>query len=231
MASKPESNPKKKTKSSKPRSAEQVVARNVAVSSIHRKLIALALVSTVAAVISIVSAFSLAAKKVPPQFVPVLPDGRMLPLVPLSESNMSDSMVADFALEAVRALNTYDYINWISQFNEAQRFFSPQGWKAFDAELQSVDTLRAVEARKMVVSVRPTGDVRVTWKGLAPNGVYAWQVEAPVDIRYTAHSDMQSGTGGNRQEGVALLTISRVPTTNNPRGVGIQAYKFVLNDK
>lgn len=230
MSSQPEKSERKKSRSSRPRAAEQVIARNVAVDSIHRKLIALALIATLAAVISVVSALSLAAKKVPPQFVPVLADGRILPLIPLNKSNMGDAMVADFALEAVRALNTYDYINWISQFNDAQRYFSPQGWKAYDLELQNVATMRAVEARKMVVSVRPTGPARISWKGLAPNGTYAWRVEIPVSIRYTAHLSSQdgAGTGGNRQDGTASLTLSRVPTTNNPRGIAIQAYKLNL---
>lgn len=227
MSSQPEKTQKKKSRSSRPQAAEQVIARNVAVDSIYRKLIGLALIATLAAIIAVVSALSLAAKKVPPQFVPVLPDGRMLPLVPLDKPNMSQALVADFALEAVRALNTYDYINWISQFNEAQRYFSPQGWKAFDAELQGVATMKAVESRKMVVSVRPTGDVRVVWEGVAPNGTYVWKVEVPVSIKYTAHIDMQGGSGGNKQEGVATLTLSRVPTTNNPRGIAIQAYKVV----
>ena len=225
MASSQDQEKRKKPRSSR-RSAEQVVARNIAVESLYRKLIGLAIIATIAAAISIFAAMSLAAKRVPPQFVPVLSDGRLLPLVPLDKPNMNQAGIAEFSLDAVRALNTYDYINWISQLNAAQQYFSPAGWKAYEEELLDVATLKAVEARKMIVSVRPAGDVRVMKEGLAGNGVYAWMVEVPVVIKYTAHTDGQ--VGGNTQEGVVTLTISRVPTTANSYGVGIQLYKLVL---
>lgn len=216
----------KKKRSSRPRSAEKVVSRNLAVSSIYRKLIGLAFVATLAAVISVVAAMSLAAKRVPPQFVPVLADGRVLPLIPLDRPNLSQARLAEFSLEAIHALNTYDYINWIDQLNAAQVYFSPGGWMGYQEELMSVDTMKAVEARKMVVSVTPQGEVRVVQEGKI-SGVYAWRVEVPVLIRYTAHTGTESG--GNTQEGVVALTISRVPTTVNERGVAIQLYKLTLN--
>lgn len=78
----------------------------------------------------------------------------------------------------------------------------------------------------MVVSVLPMGDVKITWEGLAPNGVYVWVAEVPVSIRYTAHTE---NSPGNRQEGIARLTISRVPTTNSPRGIAIQTYRVIEN--
>ena len=218
----------KKTKSPKSRSAEQVVARNIAVASIYRKLIGLALIATAAAAFSIISAVSLASKRVPPQYVPVLDDGRLLPLVPLSKANMNQAAIANFSLDAIRALNTYEYINVISQINTAQQYFSPAAWSAYDQELANVGTLKAVSARKMIVSVRPTGDVRVVKEFVADNGVYVWAVEAPVSITYTAHIG-QDGQGGNAQDGVVKLVISRVPTTLNPRGVAIQKYKLVEN--
>lgn len=215
---------KKKSKSSRPRAAEQVVARNIAVSSIYRKLIAMALVSTLSATIAVVAAMSLAAKKVPPQFVPVLSDGRILPLIPLDKSNMSHAKIAGFSLDAIKALNTYDYINWQHQLNAAQQYFSPQGWKKYEEEMVASGTLKAVEARKMIVSIRPTGNAETTWEGKAPNGVYAWKVVIPVIIRYTAHVGNEQG---NTQRGKISVVLSRVPTTTNAAGVAIQEYKLV----
>lgn len=217
-----------KSKDGKPRRAEQVVARNLAVETIYRRLIGLAFVSTLAAVFSIIAVVSLAGKKVPPQYVPVMEDGRLLPLVPLSKPNVDQAEIANFSLEAIRKLNTYDYINWVSQLNEAQFYFSSQGWKKYDEELQRVDTLKAVQARRMIVAVRPTGDVRLVKEGKTSAGIYVWQVEVPVRVSYTAHVD-SSGQGGNAQIGKVTLTISRVPTTENPRGIAIQVYKFDVN--
>ena len=226
-----ENSPKKKRsspKDGKPRRAEQVLARNLAVESIYRRLIGLAFIATLAAIFSVVAVFALAGKKVPPQYVPVMEDGRLLPLIPLSKPNVNQAEIANFSLEAIRKLNTYDYINWVNQLNEAQFYFSSQGWKKYDEELQRVGTLKSVEARRMIVTVRPTGDVRPLKEGVTQSGVYVWLVEVPIRISYTAHVD-QGGKGGNVQVGKVTLTISRVPTTENPRGISIQIYKFDVN--
>jgi intracellular multiplication protein IcmL len=210
--------------------AERVVVRNLAVTSIHRRLLGMVVLATLLALVVCSIAFSVVTRKVPPQFIPVTEDGRLLPQPPLSKPNIDQAGISAFALEALHALNTYDYVNWRDQLNAAQAYFTPKGWGDYAAELQRVGTMRAVEERQHIVSMRPNGPVAVLREGVDTDGSYFWDVEVPLVISYKAHLDAQgSGSGSNRQEGVARLHIVRVKTTQIPRGIAIGVYGFRLN--
>lgn len=208
-------------------SGVRVVERNQAVYLVMRRLIGLALLATIAAAISVVCMIGIYSKPVAPVYVPATDDGHLLPLVPLSQPNVGRGDVGTFALEAIHAANTYDYINYRDQLNAATDFFTTLGWKQYNDQLDASRTLVAVQERKMIVSVQPTGEVTVPAEGVR-EGVYMWRVEVPVDIKYTAHSTLANGAvdPGNSQKGTVILFIRRVPTTTNPRGLAIGVYQF-----
>lgn len=207
--------------------AVKVVARNQAVHLILRRLIAVSLLAFVAAVISVVCMLGIYGKPVPPVYVPVTADGHLLPLIPLDKANVGNGEVGEFALEGVRLINTYDYINFRDELNQAAVYFSPLGWNQYNEQLKKSRTLDAVQERKMIVSIKPSGEITIPAEGIR-DGVYTWRVEMPVQIIYTAHSILASGgqDTGNSESGTVTLFISRVPTTINPRGLAIQVYQF-----
>lgn len=205
----------------------RVRARNAAVHLIYRRLIGVALVAVLAAAASIVSLVLVVGKPVPPQYIPVTEDGKLLPLVPLDKPNMDNGSIGTFALEAIHAINTYDYINYRDQMSQAESFFSAEGWKRFLAAFTASQTINAVVDRKMIVSVRPTADIQFVSEFVqAQAGVYVWRLAIPVEITYSAHAHLSNGNpdNGSRQRGTISLFISRVPPTVNPRGVAIQSY-------
>lgn len=220
----------KKTQASGPRPPgtrlENVVARNIMVHSLYRKLLMQAVLATVAAALMLFITLSVFGRKVPPQYVPVTVDGAILPLPPVAEPSLDDSRVFSFSLDALRAINTYDYINYASQIQDAQFYFTVGAWNAYKDRFMQTSVLNAVSRRKMIVSVRPTGPARIVSKGVE-DGVYRWYVEVPAIITYTAHAD-GSGSGSNVQEGLAKFAISRVPATLDPRGVLLDDYGFTL---
>lgn len=219
--------PAKKTREGR---ADRVLVRNLAVMQTHRRVLGLALVATVVAAVSVGGAVAVARHKVPPQYVPVTADGRLIELLPLNRPNLDEAGIASFTLEAVRAVNTYDYINWRDQLNGAQVYFSPRAWGDYSAQLQSTGTINAVQARKMVVSIQPKGPVKLVNEGIPENGPYQWRVDVPVLISFTAHgvvgSDGSPSNGSNRQEGTINLLLSRAPPSVSSRGVVVQVYRF-----
>lgn len=212
-------------------SGVKVIERNQAVYLIMRRLIGTALLAFVAAAVSVVCMVGIYGKPVAPVYVPVTDDGHLLPLVPLNQPNVGRGEVGAYALEAIHAVNTYDYINFRDQLNMASVYFTPRGWNQYNDELKSTRTLEAVQERKMIVSIKPMGEVAVPNEG-AKDGIYLWRVEIPVEVDYTAHAQLANGTVdvGNRQKGTVILFISRVPTTINPRGLAIQVYQFKPSD-
>lgn len=209
--------------------AERVIERNVASHLIARRLTGVALVSLLAAAVSVVCAFGIIGRPVPPQYLPVTAAGEILPMPPIDKPNMDKGAVGAFALEAIHAIYTYDYINWNDQLNSASTYFSPRGWDQFQKEYMANHTLDAVKSRKMIVSVKPTGEVTI--KDGVGNGVWLWVVSVPITVTYTAHTTTASGAvdPGNVQSGTLSLYLSRVPITINPRGIAIQMVRFKLD--
>lgn len=215
-------------RSSKSARAERVVVRNMAVTVIHRRLLGLVVMSALLAVIVCVASFAIATRKVPPQYIQVQSDGSLLPVAPLSVANVDDAGIGAFALEAARAVNTYDYLNWRNQINSAQTYFTPDGWTRYKDELTRVGTMRAVEARKQIVTFSPSGPVRIASKGVGPDGLFTWDVELPSTISYVGHVQQGNSSSSNRQEGVVRLRIKRIPLALSDRGVAISGYGYTL---
>ena len=159
-----------------------------------------------------------------------LADGTLLRLQPVSEPNMDDASVIEFSLKALRAINTYDYINYRDQFQLAQNYFTTTGWNAYLKNYESVGTIRAVTERKQIVSVRPDGAGKIVTTSRGPSGEHVWHVEIPAVISYNGHNNMSGGnTGSNKQVGRAVFFVSRVPNTIHPDGVLLSSYGFILD--
>lgn len=211
--------------------AIKIVERNQAVHVVLRRTMGAALVAFLAMAVSVICALGIYGRPVPPVYLPVTETGNLLPLTPLDQPNMDRGAIGTFALEAVHALNTYDYINWRDQLAAAASYFSPNGWDEYQKLLAQSQTIQAVQSRKMIVSIKPTGQITVPQSGVNPAHIYIWKVEVPVEVDYTAHALTAQGQpdGGSKQVGTITLFISRVPTTVNPQGVAVQLYRFELN--
>lgn len=208
----------------------KVVERNQAIHLVLRRTVSVAILSFFAMVISVVCAVGIYGRPVPPVYLPVSDTGTLLPLTPIDQPNMDRGAIGTYALEVVHALHTYDYINWRDQFSAASNFFSPNGWDQYQDQMVKSQTVDAVRARKMIVSIKPTGQITVPQAGVNPAHVYVWRVEIPVEVDYTAHAQTAKGQpdGGSKQIGTITLFISRVPTTVSPNGVAVQLYRFEL---
>ncbi len=222
--------PKSSTRHAK-HGAELVIERNQAVYLIVRRAMVAAVLSLVALAVSVVCAIGIIFHPAPPVYLPVTSDGHLLPLIPLDRPNVGRGEVGAFALEAAHAVNTYDYINYLDQLSAASDYFSPAGWNQYEQKLGESRTLDAVRERKMIVSIKPLGEVSIPSEGTNKQGLYVWQVIIPVEIDYTAHIQTQSGgtDPGNRQDGSIVMWISRVPTTVNARGMAVQVYRLRLD--
>lgn len=229
----------KKRKSSKRRSSSSdpkhrreegaylVAIRNESLNLTYRRLALAALLSVVAALVSVVSYLAVTGKPVPPQYIPMTEDGRLLPLIPLDRPNVDDGVIGAFALRAVRDLNNYDYLGWRTQILRGQNHFTPEAWNTYFREFESTNIINTVEARKMIVIAQPSGNVEIENRGLGDDGVYLWRVAVPLDIRYVSHADGQPGQqAALSSHGRVTLYIRRVSPTLSPQGIAIRAYQF-----
>lgn len=111
--------------------------------------------------------------------------GRLIKDIPLQLPNMQTPDVENWAVEAVIAANTYDFVNYRAQLQLAQKYFTDAGWRNFMKGLAASNNLIALTQRKLIFTTKVSGPVKVLNQGhVGKQGIYAWQVAIPVVITY-----------------------------------------------
>jgi intracellular multiplication protein IcmL len=152
-----------------------------------------------------------------PQYFATTTDGRISPLVPLDQPNLSTSALLQWANTAAVAAYTYNFVNYRQALQEASEYFTPDGWTAFMDALNVTNNLNALIEKKLIVSAVATGAPVVLQQGLL-EGTYAWKVQMPILVTY------QSASQFSQQSLVLTLLIVRISTLNSARGVGIAQF-------
>ncbi len=223
----------KENKSGREKSLEEggaaaVLSRNGAIFSVYRRLLGLTLLTCLLPIASFGTAFYFWQKEPSPIFLPVDEQARLIPLPPVSEKMHGDGEVLAFSKEAFKKINSYDYLGWRDQLNEAQMFFSPEAWNAYSAEFKKSNTLNTVKSRKMIVRGEVTGAPDIVAQGIAGNGVYAWRVEIPVRVSYIGHvGAVNKEAETNIVDGKVVMTIRRASLLESQRGLFVQVYTFI----
>jgi intracellular multiplication protein IcmL len=143
--------------------------------------------------------------------------GRIVPLIPLDQPNLSTPALLQWANIAAVAAFTFDFVNYRQQLQAASEYFTPPGWEAYMQAVQSSNNLGAVIEKKLTVSAVATGAPVVLQQGIL-NGRYSWKVQIPLLVTY------QSANQISQQNLVATLFIARVSTLNSAQGVGIAQF-------
>lgn len=152
-----------------------------------------------------------------PKYFATTINGRITPLVPLDEPNQSDSAVLQWANLAAIAAYSYNFVNYRDELQAASGFFTADGWDQFLNALQQSNNLDAVKAKKLIVSAVATRAPIIMQKGVL-NGKYSWSVQMPILVTF------QSASQFTQQNNVVTMLITRIPTLNSPRGIGIAQF-------
>jgi intracellular multiplication protein IcmL len=152
-----------------------------------------------------------------PRYIAINPDGRIIPLKPLDEPNMSSSALLQWANSAAIAAYTYSFVNYRGELQAASEFFTPDGWQQFLAALKSSGNLDALTQEKLIVSAVATQAPVILQEGKL-NGVYSWKIQFGMLITY------QSASKVAQQNVVVTMLIQRVSPLASPRGIGIAQF-------
>ena len=144
-------------------------------------------------------------------------NGRISPLYPLDQPNTSDAVVREWANLATVAAYSYNFVNYRTELQAASEFFTGDGWDTFLNALKESNNLEAVVSKKLVVSAVAKAAPSILQKGVL-NGRYAWRIQIPLLVTY------QSAIQFTPQDILVTLTIVRVSTLNNPKGIGIDQF-------
>lgn len=182
-----------------------------------RRLLLTMIISMIANAVLAVAAFIFIVFPPPAQFIVAYPDGRLVPIQPLTEAVKSTPQIIAFASNAVATINSFDFVNFRSQLQAAANFFTYSGWDNFRQQLAASRNVDYVRENRLVVTATPSG-VPVIENQRVLNGHYTWQVTVPILIQYAGP------TVSKTVSQVVTMMIQRAPFTETPNGIGITQY-------
>lgn len=145
-------------------------------------------------------------------------DGRVVPMIPLSQANLSRPALLSWAAQAATETMTFGFHDYRRRLQESSRHFTRRGWNSFTRALQDSGMIETVADNRQVITAIPRSAPTILAEGLMPNGTYRWEVEMPMQVTYELGSSRRSDQMNVR------LVIVRVPKLESANGVGIEQW-------
>lgn len=196
----------------------KVVVRNEFYRDGYRSLLRLALMQGIV-ILGLVGAMMFVIHVHQPEnrYFATTEDGRLVPMIALSEPNLSGPALLSWVAQASTEVMTFGFNDYRRRLQEASRNFTRRGWESFTGALQKSRIIEMVEANQQVSTAAPAGAPIITWEGMVA-GRYQWNVEMPMIVTY------QSGARTRSDNLLISVVIVRVPRLESPNGVGIEQW-------
>jgi len=145
--------------------------------------------------------------------------GEILELMPYDEPNMLAITILKWASKAAVAAYTFDYLNYKAQIAAVRPYFTETGWKDYQQSVQEL--INSIVQNQLFVNSVVVGTPIISNQGPLPDIEYAWRVQIPFLVTY------QSGSAVSKRNFYVVLNIIKIPTTENPQGIGIDQFVMV----
>lgn len=197
---------------------ESVVTRNQFYQDGYRRLVKIVFAQTVA-IAGLVLGLVMFMNFVEPrnQYFATTEDGRLIPMVALSEPNLSHPALVSWAAQATTEVMTFGFHDYRTRLQESSRHFTRTGWASFTRALQESGVIDAVSQNKQVLTAVPRSAPIIRSEGVK-NNRYQWEIEIPMLINF------QLGASSRTDSQVIRLVIVRVPRLESPSGIGIEQW-------
>ncbi|MCP8352372.1 type IVB secretion system apparatus protein IcmL/DotI [Candidatus Synchoanobacter obligatus] len=199
---------------------ETIALRNDFYRDGYRKSLVIILTLIVTNLIAFMSVLKLYDKTEPVAFFATSPDGRIIPVLPLSEPGMKDAELVEWAKNSAIRAYTYDFVNYKTSLQDASKFFTDVGWTKFQQALQKAKTLKTVVDQRLVMTARATEAPQIISQRVL-NGRYTWKVVMPLILKLKGPKNVDLPVR-------LTMMVQRVSLVNNPEGVGI--VNFVVSE-
>lgn len=195
-----------------------VVVRNEFYRDGYRTLLRIAVIEAMI-ILALVAAMYLIilAREPENRYFATTEDGRLVPMVPLTEPNLSVPALMSWSSQAATEVMTFGFNDYKRRLQQSSRNFTRSGWVSFTSALEKSRIIEMVEANRQVVSAAPSSAPILISEGPV-NGRYQWQVQVPLVVTY------QAGAAIRDDKMLVTLLIVRVPKLESPNGVGIEQW-------
>jgi intracellular multiplication protein IcmL len=195
-----------------------VVIRNEFYRDGYRSLLKMALIQTIV-ILGLVGAMYYVIKVNQPQnfYFATTEDGRLMPMVPLGEPNLSTPALMSWVAQATTEVMTFGFNDYRRRLQESSRNFTKRGWESFTQALQRSRIIEMVEVNQQLITAAPKGAPVLLSSGLT-NGRFQWVVEIPLILTY------RSGAKTSNTGLLVTVIVVRVPRLESSNGVGIEQW-------
>ncbi len=152
-----------------------------------------------------------------PVFFPTTVAGQLIQEPPLDQPGLGQNVLFEWLTEGMMVVNSFNFVNSETVFDEAQKYFTPEGYGTYKSGLQAAGVIDKVINNKYVLRATPTSAPQITEEKVLANR-YFWQVKLPMLFQYKS---VDSVTYDNVDISIIIM---RVPTTQSPDGVLILRY-------
>lgn len=187
--------------------------------SYRRVVVAMVFMVAVIFVLSSVVYYQVTQPKLVREYFATTQDGRIIPIIPLSDPHVSTNSLLQFSAEAAMSAYSFDFINYRKQLQDAEPYFTKKGWEGFMKGLET--NLRAVIKKHLVVHAVPGGAPVIVRQGMIGER-WAWKIQMPLVVTYSSGSD----TFNNSL--MVTMVVKRVSTLDKPRGIAVDQINYVM---
>lgn len=144
--------------------------------------------------------------------------GELIHIQPTTQPNMSTEEVTRWAVNAVQQSYAYDYLNYRSQLQSVQKYFTNYGWQNYVNALKASNNLVAVKERRWIVLARVIDQPKIVNQGML-GGAYAWKFEMPLLVtNWGPPYDEQSKFSNPL---MVTVIVQRQPILQSTDGLGV----------
>lgn len=154
-----------------------------------------------------------------PSFYASIENGEQKTLTSFKEPNLlSDTVLRWSSMGATLSYN-FDFQNYNAQLALARPYYTQAGWDDYLASVQNL--INTIVANQLFVTGVVSGTPVISNQGPLPGRGSVWRIQIPFLVTY------QSANVPLQDRYYVVLTLVRVPTTNNPQGIGIDQFVMV----
>lgn len=192
---------------------EAIHVRNANLAEVVKSHRTIAIVAMSFGFASIALAVALYIFRPVPQNYAITPDGRNIPMTPISEGVLSTVGLGNFVSNAIASSFNFDFRNYASQLGSVRTMYTEAGYNSFSQAIAS----RVQEAKeKMCVSSATIASVPVLVKSGVHMGVMKYKFQTIVLLEMLGNKEC-----GATSRLMVETVVERVPQHQYPLGIAI----------
>lgn len=144
---------------------------------------------------------------------------KVMSLTGMSEPNLTDHAILSWVATSITEILTFGFGDFDQRIFAQRPRFTDLGWQSFLKSIRDQNMRAEFKSRQLVLTTAPSEAPVIASKGKDKDEDYVWEVQMPIVMTYTTNNNVRRGDNK-----LVILTIARVPSSQNVRGLGIKRW-------